>query len=539
VRRECGEAYAPIEENLNYPGGPPYYVPWHGRGLIQVTFQANYQKVKDLTGADTIGDPGILIRDFGLSAFALVYGMKYGIYTGRKIGDYVSGSKRDFYNARRVVNALDHASLIASTAETWLAQLPAFMAGLNGAQPTAATAPVAPTVAAPTTPTTTTTPTAPTTDYPEGDKIFFSDGQSSWEVTYTGYSAGTNGTITLVGQGVRGTADTNVTAPNKQYGVKNISVVDYSDIVAKAAKAVLEIDLEGEYRETLLSTGGLTPSQMLAKLAGLAGLTVTDTGAKLLIREKFKVQTHTLEKVVGWGVGDKAVSQLTVISGNSVKAFPTTITIPLARNILAGDNIIFKVVYSEPLTVERVSHNFMAGTTTLDCYVDFEANEKLIVKSATPVVTTATGSAVAGAVATNPTGASAAVLDPSGATTSRGIPRVKVTTTFTEAMYYSGQRNKGRSTRDGPDGGNQACAFSMNKFVIEPVFGRVFGDAPGLLTFDGFGQPPTYTSSALVTGVQAESRKIWGGTSVPVKQAIRGCIAILLNSVAGHVGMTI
>jgi len=536
VKRECGDTYEPIAE---FGGSSAWYAPWYGRGLVQLTFEGNYQKYKDLTGFDLIADPEACIRDFGLSAFILVHGSRTGAFTGRKLGDYINGGQRDFYNARRVINGLDHADLIAGDAETWLQALPNLIAGLKGTPPSAATATAA--APAPSLPVRVATPAVTTPGGDPtlvGDKLTFEQNGSVWELVYTGYTAGQNGVITVIGQGVRGTGG-NSTVTNKQFGLKSLSVLDLSELLAANAKAILEVDLEGEYRSELVAVGGLSPTELLAKLARAGGLSVTDTGAKLIVRDKFKVLTHTLDKVVSWAIQDKEASSYSVITGSQVRAFPTSIVVPLSTKILAGDFVKFPVVYSDSLTVERVSHDFMRGLTTLDCYVDFEINEKLLVRSSTPVVQTATGSVTAAATAASPTGQAVAVLDPSGATTSRGIPRVKITSTATEAIYYSGQRNKGASSADGPDGGNQACAFSVNKFCLEPVFGRVFGDEPGLITIDGYGQPPTSTSSMLVTGIQASTRKVWGAQTVPVSQAIRGCICICLNSVAGHVGITI
>lgn len=543
VSRECGTEYKPIAE---FYGETKWYAPWFGRGLVQLTHRGNYEKYKALTGFDLIADPEAVIRDFGLSAFILVHGSKTGAFTGRKLGDYINGPNRDFWNARRVINGTDHASDIAGAAEAWLAKLPTFMQQLgsnfrpsapstaaNSPTPTAAPAPSAPVVT-----TGTATAVGQTADYPEGDKMVLSTNGGEWELTYSGYTAGNDGTITLVGVGARSKGGNN-TNTNKHSGLTSLSVPDIAAIVATSAKAVLELDLEGEYTSTLVNAGGLTPSQLLAKLAGLAGLTVTDTGAKLLVREKFKVKTHTLDKVVDWRVEDKPVSQLSVINGNQVRAFPTTLTIPLAVGILAGDFVSFTPAYSELFTVERVQHDFTRGLTKLDCYVDFEANQKLLVKSSVVAIATPAGSALSGVTTYARAGASGAVLDPTGARTSRGVPRVRITSTASEAIHYSGQRNKGASSADGPDGGNQACAWSVNKYCLEPVYGRLFGNEPGLLTLPGYGQPPTYTSSQLVTGVQASTRKVWGATSVPVSQAHRGCICICLNSFAGHVGITI
>jgi hypothetical protein len=47
----------------------------------------------------------------------MVYGMQKGIFTGKKLGDYISNVKTDYINARRVINGTDRATTIANYAE--------------------------------------------------------------------------------------------------------------------------------------------------------------------------------------------------------------------------------------------------------------------------------------------------------------------------------------------------------------------------------------------------------------------------------------
>jgi hypothetical protein len=42
--------------------------------------------------------------------------MKRGLFTGKKVGDYLRGTNADYYNARRVINGTDHASEIMGDA---------------------------------------------------------------------------------------------------------------------------------------------------------------------------------------------------------------------------------------------------------------------------------------------------------------------------------------------------------------------------------------------------------------------------------------
>ena len=58
-----------------------------------------------------------------MARFILVHGFKYGVFTGRKLTDYINESATDFINARRCINALDRAEEIAARAEKWLEKL--------------------------------------------------------------------------------------------------------------------------------------------------------------------------------------------------------------------------------------------------------------------------------------------------------------------------------------------------------------------------------------------------------------------------------
>lgn len=101
-----------------------WYYPYIGYGFVQVTHLKNYEKVqrayKLIKGIDIdiVGNPKTLL-DIKLSAFALVYGMQVGMFTGKKLNDYI-GVKNDFRNARKIVNGMDKASEIATHASNFL-----------------------------------------------------------------------------------------------------------------------------------------------------------------------------------------------------------------------------------------------------------------------------------------------------------------------------------------------------------------------------------------------------------------------------------
>lgn len=86
---------------------------WFGRGLVQLTFKHNYKKASQLVGIDLVKNPGYAMK-LDVAAKILVKGCEAGLFTGKKLSDYLPG---DYYGARRVVNGLDRANLIAKYAE--------------------------------------------------------------------------------------------------------------------------------------------------------------------------------------------------------------------------------------------------------------------------------------------------------------------------------------------------------------------------------------------------------------------------------------
>ena len=98
------------------------YFPFYGRGYVQLTWRANYKKYSRIVGVDLESEPD-LVMEPGLSAFILVHGFVNGTFTGKKITDYIDEKKCDFRHARKCINGMDRASLIAKLADKHLFQL--------------------------------------------------------------------------------------------------------------------------------------------------------------------------------------------------------------------------------------------------------------------------------------------------------------------------------------------------------------------------------------------------------------------------------
>lgn len=93
--------YAGIIGNGNEASGDGYR--FRGRGFSQLTGRANYTKFGTLIGIDLIANPDKLL-DPAIGAKVLVTGMIGGLFTGKKLSDYFTATKRDATHARAIVN---------------------------------------------------------------------------------------------------------------------------------------------------------------------------------------------------------------------------------------------------------------------------------------------------------------------------------------------------------------------------------------------------------------------------------------------------
>jgi hypothetical protein len=97
------------------PGDGPRF---KGRGFIQITGRRNYRIWSDKLGINLIDNPEkAALTD--IAAIILVRGMRDGSFTGVGLSDFIVGDRRDFFNARRIVNGLDKADFIAQIAEAY------------------------------------------------------------------------------------------------------------------------------------------------------------------------------------------------------------------------------------------------------------------------------------------------------------------------------------------------------------------------------------------------------------------------------------
>jgi hypothetical protein len=114
------------------------YYPWHGRGYVQITWEVNYLRAGKNLDMDLTTDPDSVMNP-KVAVKILVRGCMEGWFTGKKLGDYVNKTKKDYVGARRVVNGTDKAEDIEDLAEQYEAEIgdapapvaaPSFLAAL-------------------------------------------------------------------------------------------------------------------------------------------------------------------------------------------------------------------------------------------------------------------------------------------------------------------------------------------------------------------------------------------------------------------------
>ncbi len=115
IQHETAATFKPIAE---YGGASCRYAPYYGRGYVQLTWKYNYEKYGTTLHQDFVSNPNLVMQP-DVSLFIIVDGMKNGVFTGKKLSDYISGSHIDFVNARRIINGTDRADLIAGYAQQW------------------------------------------------------------------------------------------------------------------------------------------------------------------------------------------------------------------------------------------------------------------------------------------------------------------------------------------------------------------------------------------------------------------------------------
>jgi hypothetical protein len=82
---------------------------WFGRGLVQITHKDNYAKFG-------LADDPSKALEMPTAIRVIFDGMENGMFTGKKLSQYITPLSIDYVGARRIVNGTDRAKLIAGYA---------------------------------------------------------------------------------------------------------------------------------------------------------------------------------------------------------------------------------------------------------------------------------------------------------------------------------------------------------------------------------------------------------------------------------------
>ena len=128
AHHETDRTMQPIEEydkggaRLYAQRDPETGCAYYGRGFVQLTWRKNYRLAGDKLGIDLEHQPE-LACELGHAAAILVRGMVEGWFTGARLDWYLTDTKHDWYNARRIVNGLDRANLVTGYAKNYFEAL--------------------------------------------------------------------------------------------------------------------------------------------------------------------------------------------------------------------------------------------------------------------------------------------------------------------------------------------------------------------------------------------------------------------------------
>lgn len=111
-----------IRVNYALPAGP-YAQSYYGRGLVQITWYANYKKFEDRLDIPLTRNPDLAL-DWNYALPILFDGMLLGLFTGKSL-DMLNPGAPDFVAARAIVNGdvRKNGPKIARTAEVFLSAL--------------------------------------------------------------------------------------------------------------------------------------------------------------------------------------------------------------------------------------------------------------------------------------------------------------------------------------------------------------------------------------------------------------------------------
>lgn len=124
IKHETANTFLPIKEygegrdKVYGKADPITKQVYYGRGYVQLTWKGNYDRFGQLLKIDLGSNPDLAL-DPQVAYNIMITGMMNGLFTGKKLSDYINEYEKDYINARRVINGTNQADLIAQHAQSF------------------------------------------------------------------------------------------------------------------------------------------------------------------------------------------------------------------------------------------------------------------------------------------------------------------------------------------------------------------------------------------------------------------------------------
>lgn len=305
------------------PGDGHKYI---GRGYVQATGRGQYTLWAKKFGIDCVNHPELLEQS-QYAVQVLVIGLRDGLDTGRKISQYINGSKQDFYNARRTVNGTDKATLIAGYASAYLKIMPQLIAQAGGATPVATKQEVPQN--------TTATPVAQPETIVKGSKLHVTINGVDYEFFHQGTKPDESGKTVVIGQDARWVI--NRRKRNKTEG--DITLKQLAEKVSLAHKVKLVWEAPEDVYIAYVHQSGITDYQLLERECSNAGLFISSKNNIITIKSLSNLQSTGLVlypglNLIKWTIEDKALTDEAEDAGSSQLQSENKVSVDVASGTL-------------------------------------------------------------------------------------------------------------------------------------------------------------------------------------------------------------
>ncbi|MFB2938350.1 peptidoglycan DD-metalloendopeptidase family protein [Aerosakkonemataceae cyanobacterium BLCC-F154] len=265
-----------------------------------------------------VADPDQATRP-DIALFTMVYGMKNGTITGAKLGTYVNGEKRDFYNARRTVNGIraDQVGKYQAWANEYYSQIDRLMS--TAKQTPLNPAPINKTTIEPkktenkqtSQPANTTQDPLATSEVYKGSKLTVSAEGYNWEFYHQGTETDDQGMTKINGQGIRWV----LSRRDRNKTEKSLSLKLLAEKIAKAHGAKLEWLADFDPQYTFIDQTGISDYALLKREAEQNGLFVSEQNLVITIKSLRNIQDKQIvispgSNLIGYVIQDLALDKL-------------------------------------------------------------------------------------------------------------------------------------------------------------------------------------------------------------------------------------